>query len=68
MSTLVVPQTSTTSSHVNRSILLSVVLSVVVTLILWGLQAIFHFSPFWLFLIYIGILLLLFYVILPRFS
>ncbi len=50
----------------NQAILISVVLSVLVTLLLWGLQALFHFNAFWMFVIYILILLLLFYVIMPR--
>lgn len=54
-------------SSPNQSILLSIILSIGVTLLLWFLQATFNLSSFWVFLIYIVILLLIFYVIVPRF-
>lgn len=52
----------------NQSILISIILSVVVTLILWFLQSVFHLNAFWSFLIYILILVVLFYFIMPKFN
>ena len=68
MSALAVPQSTASGSNANRSILISIVLSVVVTLVLWALQSIFRLSTFWIFIIYIAILFLLFYFLLPKLS
>lgn len=68
MSALVVPQSAFSTSDANRAILTSIILSVLVTLILWGVQSIFHLNWFWTFVIYIGLLFLLFYLILPKIS
>lgn len=68
MSALVVPQSAFSTSDANRAILTSIILSVLVTLVLWGVQSFFHLNWFWTFVIYIGLLFLLFYLILPKIS
>lgn len=60
MSGVVVP------SSPNRSIITSIVLSILVTLVLWFIQSVFRINSFWVFLIYAVILFALFYFVLPR--
>jgi len=48
-----------------QGVLYSVILSVILTLILWFIQTIFNLNVFWLFVVYILLLLALFYWVLP---
>lgn len=49
----------------NRSIGLSIVLSIIATLLLWGITAAFNITGFWTFVLAIGIIFAIFYFLVP---
>lgn len=54
-----------TNAQRNRSIGLSIVLSIIATLLLWGITAAFNITGLWTFVLAIVIIVLIFYVVVP---
>lgn len=48
-----------------NNILGTIILSIIVTAVLWLIQSIFHLNVAWTFIVFIGLLFALYYLVLP---